>query len=132
MIAVYWNLYVRLPMAFACFPPIIKCVLNYSVVIHVYHQTEHWRQDFSIMAGTFRKLKSFEKEKKSWEHYCERLCHYFDANDIGNTEAVDLAKRQSILLSVCGSKIYKHSDHSELLAPDKPGTKSFYGISDHC
>lgn len=57
------------------------------------------------------------------KYYCERLCDYFYANGIGDTEPADLGKRPSILLSVCGNKIYKLM--SDLLAPDEPGTKSF-------
>ena len=75
------------------------------------------------MAAVFWKIDSFEEGKETWEHYCERLGHYFIANGIGDTEEADLSKRRSILLSVCGSKIYKLM--SDLLAPNKPGTKTF-------
>ena len=75
------------------------------------------------MAAVFGKIDSFEEGKETWEHYCERLGHYFIANGIGDTEEADLNKRRSILLSVCGSRIYKLM--SDLLAPNKPGTKTF-------
>jgi hypothetical protein len=74
------------------------------------------------MAGTFEKLESFEEKKENWEHYSECLYHHFNANKIGDTVNTDLAKRRSILLSVCGSKIYKLM--SDSLAPEKPGTRS--------
>ena len=87
-------------------------------------KTEQWRRGWKLnTAAVFGKIDSFEEGKETWEHYCERLGHYFIANGIGNIEEADLSKRQSNLLCVCGSKMYKLM--SDLLAPNKPGTKPF-------
>lgn len=75
------------------------------------------------MAAAFGKIEAFEEASETWEHYTERLGHYFDANAIGNQEAADQNRRKAILLSVCGSKVYKLM--SDLLAPTKPGDKSY-------
>ena len=47
---------------------------------------------------------------------------FFDANGIGDESVDEKAKRRAILLSVCGSKVYKLCD---LLAPAKPKEKSY-------
>ena len=65
---------------------------------------------------TYGKVSEFDPESDvTWEEYCERLKHFYSANDND--------KRKSILLSACGSKAYKLM--CNLLAPDKPGDKSF-------
>ena len=75
------------------------------------------------MATLFGKVNAFEENTETWEHYTERLGHYFDANGIGDVSGDDKAKRQAILLSVCGSKVYKLM--CDLLAPTKPKEKLY-------
>ena len=75
------------------------------------------------MATLFGKVDAFEENAETWEHYTERLGHYFDANGIGDVSGDDKAKRRAILLSVCGSKVYKLM--CDLLAPAKPKEKSY-------
>ncbi|XP_021370583.1 uncharacterized protein K02A2.6-like isoform X2 [Mizuhopecten yessoensis] len=75
------------------------------------------------MTATFGKIDAFEEAVGTWEHYTERLGHYFDANNIGNTDDADKAKRKSILLSVCGGKVYKLM--CDLLVTAKPGDKTY-------
>ena len=75
------------------------------------------------MATSFGPVEAFNEENETWEHYTERLGHYFEANGIGDENAGDKAKRRAILLSVCGGKIYKLM--CDLLAPAKPGEKSY-------
>lgn len=68
---------------------------------------------------TYGKVSEFGPESdETWEIYCERLKHFYSANKITDND-----KRKSILLSACGSKAYKLM--CNLLAPDKPGDKSF-------
>lgn len=67
---------------------------------------------------TYGKLEEFDENKEKWTQYIERLGHYFAANEIADAE-----KQWAILLSVCGSKVYKLM--SDLLAPAKPGEKSY-------
>ena len=76
------------------------------------------------MSSTFGKIDAFDDTQESWEHYVERLGQYFLANDIDG-EAGD--KRRAILLSVCGSKVYKLM--SDLLAPTKPSEKSYADLT---
>lgn len=71
------------------------------------------------MATSFGRVEAFNEENETWEHYTERLGHYFETNGIGDENAVDKAKRCAILLRECGSKIYKLM--CGLLAPEKPG-----------
>ena len=75
------------------------------------------------MAALFGRVDAFEENTETWEHYTERLGHYFDANGIGDESGDDKAKRRAILLSVCGSKVYKLM--CDLLAPAKPKEKSY-------
>lgn len=75
------------------------------------------------MATLFGRVDAFDENSETWEHYTERLGHYFDANGIGDTTGDDKAKRRAILLSVCGSKVYKLM--CDLLAPAKPKEKSY-------
>ena len=65
-----------------------------------------WRRG-SNMASLLGRVDAFDEKTETWEHYTERLGHYFDANGIGDESTEDKAKRRAILLSVCGSKIYK-------------------------
>ena len=75
------------------------------------------------MATLFGRVDAFDDKTETWEHYTERLRHYFDANGICDESPEDKAKRRAILLSVCGSKTYKLM--CDLLAPAKPGEKSY-------
>ena len=81
-----------------------------------------WRRG-SNMASLFGRVDAFDEKTETWEHYTERLGHYFDANGISDESTDYKAKRRAILLSVCGSKIYKLM--FDLLAPEKPGVKSY-------
>lgn len=56
--------------------------------------------------------------KEDWVSYCERLEHYFTANDVD-----DAGKQRAILLSVCGATTYQLIRN--LVAPAKPVDKSF-------
>ena len=78
------------------------------------------------MATLFGKVDAFEENAETWEHYTERLGHYFDANGIGDVSGDDKAKRRAIRLSVCGSKVCKLM--CDLLAPAKPKEKSYQGL----
>ena len=81
-----------------------------------------WRRG-PKMAALFGRVDAFEENTETWEHYTERLGHYFDANGIGYESGDDKAKRRAILLSVCGSKVYKLM--CDLLAPAKPKEKAY-------
>lgn len=70
--------------------------------------------------------EAFNEENETWEHYTERLGHYFEANGVGDVNVGGKPKRLAILLSVCGSKIYKLI--RDLLAPAKPGEKSYQDL----
>lgn len=52
------------------------------------------------MAAVFGKIDSFEEGKETWEHYCERLGHYFIANGIGDTEEAD-KKKEAVFFAQC-------------------------------
>ena len=52
-----------------------------------------------------------------WEIYLERLCCYFEAND------VPVDKERAVFLSVCGAN--KYSLLRDLLTPAKPTAKTF-------
>ena len=54
------------------------------------------------MVTLFGRVDPFEENTETWEHYKERLGHYFDANVIGDESGDEKAKRQSVLLSVPG------------------------------
>ena len=47
-------------------------------------------------------LPAFDPQMDDWPTYAERLKHYFIANDV-----LDPAKKQSILLTVCGASAFK-------------------------
>ena len=74
------------------------------------------------MATLFGRVDAFEENTETWEHYTERLRHYFDADGIGDESGDDKAKRRAILLSVCESKVYKLM--CDLLALANPKEKS--------
>ena len=95
----------------------VAALLPFLAVIHFI-----WRRG-PKMATLFGKVDAFEENAETWEHYTERLGHYFDANGIGDVSGDDKAKRRAILLSVCGSKVYKLM--CDLLAPAKPKEKSY-------
>lgn len=75
------------------------------------------------MATLFGRVDAFDDKTETWEHYTERLGHYFDANGIGDESPGNKAKRRAILLSVCGTKTYKLM--CNLLAPAEPGEKLY-------
>ena len=56
-----------------------------------------WRRG-NVMTTLFGRVEVFEETAETWEHYTERLGHYFEANGIGNESAGDKAKRRAILL----------------------------------
>ncbi|XP_069114565.1 uncharacterized protein [Argopecten irradians] len=68
--------------------------------------------------AAYGKLVEFCPESEVWIQYIERLEHYFTANDFTECE-----KKKAILLSVCGSKMYKLMSNS--LALIKPGEQTF-------
>ena len=59
----------------------------------------------------------FNEEAEEWPAYCERLMHYFTANDVETAE-----KRRAILLSVCGAHIYQLV--RSLVSPEKPVSRN--------
>ena len=63
----------------------------------------------------------FNEEAEEWPAYCERLMHYFTANDVKTDK-----KRRAILLSVCGAHIYQLV--CSLVSPEKPADKTFEEI----
>ena len=69
------------------------------------------------MATTYGQLQEFQPDSDSVTSYLERVALYFDANGIAED------KKVPILLSSIGASTY--SLLSDLLAPDKPGSKSF-------
>ena len=95
----------------------VAALLPFLAVIHFI-----WRRG-PKMATLFGRVDSFDENTETWEHYTERLGHYFDANGIGDESGDDNAKRRAILLSVCGSKVYKLM--CDLLAPAKPKEKLY-------
>ena len=56
-----------------------------------------WRRG-NVMTTLFGRVEAFEETAETWEHYMERLGHYFEVNGIGNESAGDKAKRRAILL----------------------------------
>ena len=69
---------------------------------------------------TIGKIESFDDTKENWETYVERVEQFFLANDIDDDHKVPT------LLSLIGGKTYTLL--RDLLAPDKPATKSFQQI----
>ena len=68
----------------------------------------------------FGKIESFDATKENWETYVERVEQFFLANDIDDDHKVPT------LLSLIGGKTYTLL--RDLLAPEKPATKSFQQI----
>ena len=68
--------------------------------------------------ATHGKIATFNTTVESWTSYCERLHFYFDANDI-----VDLGKKRSILLTVCGPSTYQLL--KSLVQPRTPMEKTY-------
>ena len=64
------------------------------------------------MVTLFGRVDTFDENTETWEHYTERLGHYFDANGIGDESREDKAKR--FLRPIC-----------DLLSPAKPKEKSY-------
>ena len=54
-----------------------------------------------LTMATHGKIANFNSTVELWTSYCERLHFCFDANDI-----VDLGKKRSILLTICGPSTY--------------------------
>ena len=75
------------------------------------------------MATNHGALGPFDSSQEDWLSYITRLQNYFIANDIAEDKA---AKRQAILLSVCGVSTY-HLIKS-LAAPSKPKKVSFENL----
>lgn len=67
-------------------------------------------------------MDSFDSAVEDWTSYVERVEHYCVANGIKDDRAV------AVLLSVMGAKTYNLL--RSLIAPDKPGEKSFTEITD--
>ena len=70
------------------------------------------------MAVAFGRLEEFNVAEDEWNHYVERLGHYFAANEIDDPD-----RKKAILLSVCGSHTYRLMRN--LVTPDRPGDKSY-------
>ena len=62
---------------------------------------------------TRRTIGEYDHCKEDWVSYCERLEHYFAANDVD-----DAGEQQAILLSVCGATTYQLIRN--LVAPPSP------------
>ena len=69
------------------------------------------------MATTYKQLQEFQPDSDSVTSYLERVSLYLDANGIAE------GKRVPIMLSSIGASTYLIL--SDLLTPDKPGSKSF-------
>ena len=73
------------------------------------------------MAARYGQLQEFKPGSDSINAYLERVSLYFAANDVAD------GKKVPVLLSSIGAPIY--AVLSDLLAPEKPGDKSFDAIS---
>ena len=71
-----------------------------------------------MATAVFGKIDEYDSEKEDWPNYVERLTHFLKANSITTNE-----QKQSVFLSVIGPATY--SLLRSLVAPDKPGDKSF-------
>ncbi len=79
------------------------------------------------MAAAFCRIEEYQ-QGQDWAEYIERLEFYFTANDIGEDKDKDLVKRQSILLTVCGSQTY--SLVRNLCARKIPKDKTYAELKD--
>ena len=70
----------------------------------------------------YGRIEEFDSLNEDWSRYAERLGHYFVANDMENDE-----KKRTVLFTVVGATTYKLL--RSLVAPAKPGDKSYSGIS---
>ena len=68
------------------------------------------------------KLSEYDMQEE-WNEYIERLEFYFEANGVSDGD-----KQQAILLSVCGSKMYKLIRN--LTTREKPSDKTFAELVD--
>ena len=68
--------------------------------------------------ATHGTIGEYNHSNEDWVSYCERLEHYFAANDVNDAD-----KQRAILLSVCGATTYQLIRN--LVAPAKPVDKSF-------
>ena len=68
--------------------------------------------------ATFGRLSEFDADSEEWQHYEERMGHYFAANKIVHEE-----RKRAIFLSSMGSRAYTLL--RSLVHPAKPGEKSF-------
>ena len=99
-----------------------------SSLVRVY-DTTFWRRGTKVkepwglqIMATYGKIDAYE-DNEDWCQYVERLEAYFEANDIDASE-----KQRAILLSVCGSKMYKLI--MDLVAPALPKEKAYKEITD--
>jgi hypothetical protein len=73
------------------------------------------------MAAPLGKIEPFNPEAEEWPEYVERLCQYFEANDlVGDANA---GKRRAMLIALMGPSTYKLARN--LLLPAKPSEKTF-------
>ena len=84
-------------------------------------KTWQWRRDkIREIMTTIGKIESFDDTNENWETYVERVEQFFLANNIDDDHKVPT------LLSLIGGKTYALL--RDLLAPEKPATKSFQQI----
>ena len=84
-------------------------------------KTWQWRRGkIQVIMTTIGKIESFDDTKENWETYVERVEQFFLANDVDDDHKVPT------LLSLIGRKTYTLL--RDLLAPEKPATKSFQQI----
>ena len=100
-----------------CLPTVLSLVYG-MCVYSAYNKvtTYNWRRGLTM--ATHRKIATFNSTIESWTSYCERLHFYFDANDI-----VDLGKKCSTLLTVCGPSTYQLL--KSLVQPRTPMEKTY-------
>lgn len=67
--------------------------------------------------AVYRKIENYEFDM-NWDEYIERLEHFFTANEIEDAD-----KMKSILLTVCGHKMYGLIRN--LTSPNKPADKTY-------
>ncbi|KAI4877865.1 hypothetical protein NFI96_007512 [Prochilodus magdalenae] len=74
------------------------------------------------MATLLGHIDAYDEAAEQWSTYVERFEHFIEAND------VPAAKKAAVFLSVIGATTY--SLLRSLLAPDKPGDKSYKELVD--